>query len=186
MKKRVTKKTAEVKSSAPIKSGGVKSGVKKLVDFDINYESVFRNISDGILIHKNGIVVDVNESFLKMFGYKLEEIKGTDSFKNIVDPSSKDIVKNKIAEKYQKPYEIYGRKKNGQVFPIEVNAREFNTNGVSLRIVSCRDITRRKKDEEIAKSKLNELEHLNQLMIGRELKMVELKQKINELKSKNL
>jgi PAS domain S-box-containing protein len=79
----------------------------------------------------------------------LNEIVGTNSFDNIIDKSSKELVKKKILEKYEKPYEIYGVKKNGQKFPMEVDAREFKSNGTNLRIVSCRDITDRKKSQEI-------------------------------------
>lgn len=120
----------------------------KLDSFNINYEKVFRNINDGILIHKNGLVIDANEAFLKLFGYKLKEIKGTSSFYSMIDSLSSDLVRKKIQEKYEKPYEILGVRKNGTKFPMEVDAREFNTDGINLRIVSCRDITNRKKTQE--------------------------------------
>lgn len=120
----------------------------KLDSFNINYEKVFRNINDGILIHKNGLVIDANEAFLKLFDYKLTEIKGTSSFDNIIHPLSRDLVRKKIKERYEKPYEIYGVRKNGTKFPMEFDAREFNANGINLRIVSCRDITNRKKTQE--------------------------------------
>lgn len=44
------------------------------------------------------------------------------------------------------------------------------------------DITERKKAEENLKSKNEELEKMNQLMIGRELKMIELKKELEKLK----
>ncbi|MCX6266941.1 MAG: hypothetical protein NTW16_06220, partial [Bacteroidetes bacterium] len=44
-----------------------------------------------------------------------------------------------------------------------------------------RDITDRKITEEALKQKAKELERFNSLMIGRELKMIELKKEINEL-----
>jgi PAS domain S-box-containing protein len=46
------------------------------------------------------------------------------------------------------------------------------------------DITERRKADEKLKQKNEELERVNKLMIGRELKMVELKKEIEELKNK--
>ncbi len=44
-----------------------------------------------------------------------------------------------------------------------------------------RDITERKRAEELLAKKLNELERFNRSMAGRELRMVELKREVNEL-----
>jgi PAS domain S-box-containing protein len=46
------------------------------------------------------------------------------------------------------------------------------------------DITDKKKDDEIIKTKFEEIERMNNLMVGRELKMIELKKEIEELKKK--
>lgn len=48
------------------------------------------------------------------------------------------------------------------------------------------DITKRKNTEIALKDKLDELESLNKLMVGREMKMVELKNKYEELKKKGV
>jgi len=44
-----------------------------------------------------------------------------------------------------------------------------------------RDISEQKKYEETIKEKINELEKFNKFMMGREVKMLELKKEINEL-----
>jgi len=50
------------------------------------------------------------------------------------------------------------------------------------RIWTFRDITENKKAENTIKEKIKELERMNEFMINRELKMVELKEEINKLK----
>ena len=50
---------------------------------------------------------------------------------------------------------------------------------------TIRDISQNKKSEENLKEKMEELEKLNKLMVGRELKMIELKNELNKLKNKN-
>jgi PAS domain S-box-containing protein len=51
-------------------------------------------------------------------------------------------------------------------------------------ITSFQDITQEKQSEELLKSKIDELEKMNKLMIGRELRMSELKDKVLELEAK--
>jgi len=51
-------------------------------------------------------------------------------------------------------------------------------------IETMQDITKRKKIEEGIKEKIAELEKMNKLMVGRELKMTELKEEIKELEKK--
>jgi len=125
---------------------------KQLEDTLKKSEEKFKKLSDltfeGILIHKNGVVLDSNLSFEKMFGYKREEIYGKD-ITQIIYPKKyhKTILKNRISL-YTQAYEIEGIRKNGSIFPIEVEARNISVNNKEiLRVTAFRDITARKKSE---------------------------------------
>lgn len=126
--------------------------LKSSIEKDRSSEAKFQDLSnlnfEGILIHNNGIALDMNLSFEIMFGYSREELLG------------KNIIELLILEKYWKTIETNGRgnitpvyeievvKKDGTVLPIEVEARTItkgkNNNN---RVVSFRDITKRKKSE---------------------------------------
>lgn len=101
---------------------------------------------EGILIHKNGVVLDINLAFEKMFGYNLDEIYGKD-ITQIIYPKKyhKIILKNRI-DKYTQAYEMEAIRKDGSIFPIEVEARNIIAEE-ALRVTAFRDITACKKSE---------------------------------------
>ncbi|MDZ7765685.1 MAG: PAS domain-containing protein [Melioribacteraceae bacterium] len=106
---------------------------------------------EGIVIHDSGILIDSNESFLKMFGYISEELKNKDVVKLLIHPDDLKIVKEKVRGKITKPYEVRGVKKNGEIIPLEIESREIELDGKPVRVAALRDITERKKQEELIK-----------------------------------
>lgn len=67
----------------------------------------------------------------------------------------------------------------GFMYPIK-----NNKNKVTQLLGVIQDISNQKRNEIQLREKIQEMEKLNKLMIGRELKMVELKQKINKLEKR--
>lgn len=76
------------------------------------------------------------------------------------------------------------RRLNGEDFPATVLLTKVNLNGKSFLQATVRDITQQKKAEENA-AELSETKRLVNLMVGRELKIIELKKEIKELKKKS-
>lgn len=114
-------------------------------------EERFKELSEltfeGIVIHLNGIAIDCNQSFLNIFGYSSDEIKGMNLF-DIIHPKYHQTVTENIRKDKAEPYEIIGIKKDGTEIPIEVEARNYKQNDTTLRVAAIRDITERKKIEE--------------------------------------
>ena len=77
-------------------------------------------------------------------------------------------------------------RKDGSTFPVLIYTslilKENKPVGVRGTIV---DITKRKQTEEKLKSRNKELEIFNEVTVGRELKMLELKKEINEFLEKS-
>lgn len=112
---------------------------------------------EGILIHKNGIAIDINAAFAKMFGYSRNELIG----KNVIDL----LFTNKSHElirKYKNKtglYKIEGIKKNGIIFPVEVQVKNANSDKKGeVRVASIRDITQRIEFENTNKKLLAAVE----------------------------
>jgi len=104
------------------------------------FHCLFDNAFEGILIHKNGIVLDVNEPFASMFGYEKAELVGKNSY-DLISMESVDDVKKKVVYKSEDNYEAIGLKKDGTTFEIEINGKEQTLDGIDVRVSTVRNIS---------------------------------------------
>ena len=117
-------------------------------------ETLFRNSSDGIVFFdKNHEIIDINDSFKRIFGYALEEIEG----KNVDDVVCKDDSREEaeqITEAVMNGEEVSREgircSKNGQpkhlrIKGVLVKIEGENRGGFGIYT----DITRQKKDEAV-------------------------------------
>jgi len=116
-------------------------------------EAKFKKLSnltfEGILIHNQGIAIDVNASFAKMFGYTVNELLGKNILELLFHKKYIKIISKNRAKNYTQPYQIEGIRKNDSVFPVEIEAKSIDTKkGNTIRVVAIRDITERKKTED--------------------------------------
>lgn len=99
-------------------------------------------------------------------------------------PELKKILK-KVSKKGNFSFEMPLVSAKGKVIQVIQNLFLIEGNGEPVRFANVIiDITKRKKIEDILKDKLQEVERINRLMVGRELKMIDLKKQIIKLKSK--
>ena len=119
----------------------------------------------GIAIHDKGIILECNYGLSEMTGYELDELIGMNGLLLIAEQSM-ELVKNNISKGYEKPYEAIGVKKNGDEFPMRLEARNVPYKGKMVRTVEFRDITEQKKAElEIIKAKEKAEESEQQLKL---------------------
>ena len=126
-------------------------------------EERFRRLADstweGIIIHKEGIIVDVNKSALKMLGYSAAEVTG----RRIIDflaPESIEPALQKFREgaTHDQLYlEVNGLRKDNIAFSVEVLGRPIRYKNLDARVLSIRDITERKRMEEALRKRIKEL-----------------------------
>jgi len=136
-----------------------------------------------ISVDKNREIVEFNYAAQKTFGYSKEEVLG--KHVNILYADQADGLK--VHDKSRKAGrfsgEIINRRKNGEQFPSFLSSsilRDKKGEFIGVMGIS-RDITEQKQTEAELKKRLNELERFESVTIGRELKMIELKNKIKEL-----
>ncbi|OQW33622.1 MAG: hypothetical protein A4E19_04360 [Nitrospira sp. SG-bin1] len=120
-----------------------KQAEEALRDSELRYKLLTEATFDGIAIHDQGILLEVNAGLERMFGYEPGELIGR-SMWDLIAEESRDLVLANMRHGVNGPYEAMGRRKDGTTFPGEVVARSCSYRGKQVRLVAGRDITERK------------------------------------------
>ncbi|MFA6995559.1 MAG: PAS domain-containing sensor histidine kinase [Patescibacteria group bacterium] len=129
------------------------------------YHQVFSTVNDAIVLvdSATGKIIDVNMSFLDLYGYSREEILSM----NITDISAeeektKDSIAGVITGEVKFVPVRYHKKKNGIIFPVEISSCFFITNGQGVVCGMYRDISEREKVNQMIAEKNKELLKVNE------------------------
>jgi two-component system cell cycle sensor histidine kinase/response regulator CckA len=113
--------------------------------------ALFHQSSDGIfLLSFDGILLDVNESYARMHGYRPEEMVGMrlqDFDTNHAAETVQDRMRRLLARETL-IFEVEHHHRDGHVFPLEVSTSLVSFGGKSCIQGLHRDITERKRAEE--------------------------------------
>ena len=108
---------------------------------------------EGILIHKDGVLLFANDQLYEMFGYEARELLGKQTIPIGVAPESLTYVEKQIRSGSSTPYEAVGRKKDGSLFPIMVHAKPMQYLDSEVRVAAIRDLScERQAESELRKS----------------------------------
>jgi PAS domain S-box-containing protein len=100
----------------------------------------------GIGIHDQGLILACNLGLSAITGYSQEELVGMDGLL-LIAPGYRDMVRSNIKAGYEKPYEAMGVRKNGEEYPLRLEARNIPYKGKMVRTTEFRDITDYKRYE---------------------------------------
>ncbi len=101
----------------------------------------------GITIHDKGVILECNQGLSDITGYDYQELIGMDGLLLIAE-KSREMVMNNILTGYEKPYEAFGIRNNGEIYPIRLEGKNIPYKGKRVRVVEFRDITEQKTAEE--------------------------------------
>lgn len=148
-----------------------------------------------VTISPEGKITDVNEATIKVTGISRAKLIGADFSDYFTAPDkAREGYQQVFAKGFVTDYPLTIRHRDGRLTDVLYNASVYkNTQGNVIGVfAAARDVTARKRaEEELAEQRRRELERLaelekfQKLTVGRELKMVELKKEIEELKQEN-
>lgn len=122
-----------------------------LLESELRFKTLSEVTHEGIIIHDQGIIHDINLSMQKMIGYSPEELSDKNLFE-LVPESYREEARKKIEEGFVGAYEIRIKRKDGSDFPAEIIVKESEIQGKKVRVASIRDLSDKKfADHEIRK-----------------------------------
>ena len=130
----------------------LRSLIHQLQESEARFKALHNASFGGITIHDKGLILECNQGLSEITGYSVDELIGMNGLLLFTEKSRKMVIE-KIDSGYEKPYEVVGLRKNGEEFPVRLEARNIPYKGKQVRTVEFRDITEQKKAEE-------ELRHL--------------------------
>ncbi len=148
---------------------------------EARYRALFEYAPDGILIaDPNSRYIDANMSACRMLGYSHGEIVGFGAA-DIVEPDEVEHIARALEEidagpDYHREWRF--RRKDGSVFPAEVIATKLPDGNL---LGMFRDVTEQKNAGQRIRDQLNELLRWQEVMLGREDRVLGLKAEVNEL-----
>jgi PAS domain S-box-containing protein len=111
--------------------------------------------TNGLLVtDKNGRIVLANPALTRMFGYSADELLGQ-SIEILLPESARPVHSRLYAGFMAAPEarpmgsgrELFGRRKSGEIFPIEISLSPFDENGETYVDAFVADISERKRSE---------------------------------------
>ncbi|MFT4094540.1 MAG: PAS domain-containing sensor histidine kinase [Niabella sp.] len=133
-------------------------------------EALFNYATIGIVVsNRQGIIINFNRQAEKDFGYTASEVINR-SLEILLPPDNKTVHKKHRETFYKHPSpramgagrDLYARKKDGCVFPVEISLSNYTINNELFVIAFVIDITVRKEHELLVIKQKEELEKVTQ------------------------
>jgi len=156
------------------------------VESEQRYRSLFANARDGIVLidSESGLVIDCNTEFEKQCGRPLDELKRLHIW-DLRPPELREAARRKFEEVRIAgeggSSELGFERPDGTRLPIEFASSRIRIGNRNYLQSISRDISERKQAEAVLAAQLEELRRWHDSTLGREGRILELKQEVNDL-----
>ena len=143
-----------------------KKAEDKLRESEARFRSFVDHATDGFfLFDEHQALVDLNRQACESLGYSREEMIGMHprDFDAALDKASIARIGEQVTSGETVTFETQFRRKDGTVFPVEVRARQFQHGANRFRLSLVRDITERKRTDQVlreSEAKLQEAQRI--------------------------
>jgi two-component system, cell cycle sensor histidine kinase and response regulator CckA len=149
-----------------------KQAEKSLRESEARYRHLYESLMDGFAhVDMQGNIVDCNQTYQSMIGYERDELRSLTYMQLTPEKwhalEAKIVAEQILPHGYSEVYEKEYRRKNGEVFPVELRTSLLRDDeGIPVGMWAIvRDITERKRTEEALRK--NETQFSNALKIAR-------------------
>lgn len=130
----------------------LKKSIKALRESEDRFRQLSEAALEGIVIHDNGIILQVNDRFLEIFGYPRQDVIGKLVLVKIIAPEFRDMFAPETIPRQTTFLEIKGVRRNGDLFPLIIQTKEMTFYGKKVFVSVIRDVSDRKAAEAETKS----------------------------------
>ncbi len=120
-------------------------------------KKISETVFEGLVITQNRIITEVNESFLTMFDYDIDEVLGKKIDVFLLDPYNCFVPSDYLDKK---TYVIKAQKKNGYMFPVKIREQYISHENDTM-IFAIRDIS----ESELLKKLVNFKENIKIILV---------------------
>ncbi|MDH5182893.1 MAG: PAS domain S-box protein [Gammaproteobacteria bacterium] len=135
--------------------GQIKEGTQQVDFYSRHMKNLLENAADAIIsADKNGMILSFNKAACDTFGYSMDEIQGKNV--SLLMPNPHAVRHDQYLHNYFNSgkakimgigRELYGKRKSGEEFPIDVALTTLKDNGKTYITAFIRDITLHKEQE---------------------------------------
>jgi len=119
---------------------------QELKESEARFRALHNASFGGIAIHDNGMILETNQGLSDMSGFSYDELIGMNGLL-LVSDNCRDMVVSNIMSGYGKRYRAEGQRKDGSLYPLEIQGKQIPYHGKEVRVTEFRDITESIKTE---------------------------------------
>lgn len=120
--------------------------IKNLRESTEQFQLLFNSTFEGVVVHQDGKIVNVNDAFLRLTGFSRRELIGSEPF-GALHPDDRPVSLEKSQLPSAAPYESRVLTKDGGSIDVELRGKDFEYGRRPARLVTVQDIRDRKRAE---------------------------------------
>jgi PAS domain S-box-containing protein len=120
-----------------------KRAAEALLESEARYRAITDATFDGILLSRDGVILDANRGIAEIFGYDVSEILGH-TLDRFAAPESREQVQRLFGATIEGVFEVLGLRKDGSKIRLECIVRNTTHHGQPARLTALRDVSQRR------------------------------------------